>query len=214
VVSVVWFKRDLRVADHRPLARAAQSGPTVALYVYEPELIAARETDPSHYAFVDECLAELERALEQRGVRLTYRYGAMPDVLERLYSELGGFETLYAHEETGGGVSFARDRRVQSMVRCAERCVARNSAIRRLPAASLARRMGPSLGSTDERTAGAGAGANRRRSARIRTSAHARRTWVAAAAQTGGETRRYIGCTDRARGISDRTRRRISARHV
>jgi len=122
VVSVVWFKRDLRVADHRPLARAAQSGPTVALYVYEPELIAARETDPSHYAFVDECLPELERALEQRGVRLTYRYGAMPDVLERLYSELGGFETLYAHEETGGGVSFARDRRVRAW--CGARSVA------------------------------------------------------------------------------------------
>ena len=36
-VQVVWFKRDLRVNDHRPLARAAERGPIVGLWVYEPE---------------------------------------------------------------------------------------------------------------------------------------------------------------------------------
>ncbi|MFZ9965204.1 MAG: deoxyribodipyrimidine photo-lyase, partial [Terrimicrobiaceae bacterium] len=34
--QLVWFKRDLRVEDHRPLAEAAKRGPVVCLYVYEP----------------------------------------------------------------------------------------------------------------------------------------------------------------------------------
>ena len=34
-MQVVWFKRDLRVADHAPLANAAKSGQCLCLYVYE-----------------------------------------------------------------------------------------------------------------------------------------------------------------------------------
>ncbi len=31
--QVVWFKRDLRVADHAPLALAAEAGPVVPLFL-------------------------------------------------------------------------------------------------------------------------------------------------------------------------------------
>ncbi len=116
MASVVWFKRDLRTDDHRPLVEAARRGPVVALYVYEPELVAQPESDASHYRFVDECLAELERDLAGCGVRLTYRYGPMPDVLDALAAETR-FDALYSHEETGGAVSFARDRRVAAWCR-------------------------------------------------------------------------------------------------
>ena len=36
-VQLVWFKRDLRVNDHKPLWNAAAQGPCLCLYVYEPE---------------------------------------------------------------------------------------------------------------------------------------------------------------------------------
>ena len=117
MASIVWFKRDLRTRDHRPLLEAARAGPVVALYVYEPELIAQPETDPSHYVFIDECLAELERDLGACGIRLTLRYGAMPDVLDGLVAEIGPWDGLYSHEETGGARSFARDRRVAAWCR-------------------------------------------------------------------------------------------------
>ena len=35
-LSVVWFKRDLRVHDHAALAAAAAQGPVLCLYVVEP----------------------------------------------------------------------------------------------------------------------------------------------------------------------------------
>ena len=36
-LQLVWFKRDLRVVDHRPLVEAQQLGPVLPLYVVEPE---------------------------------------------------------------------------------------------------------------------------------------------------------------------------------
>ncbi|MGB1710716.1 MAG: deoxyribodipyrimidine photo-lyase, partial [Candidatus Puniceispirillaceae bacterium] len=36
IVEIVWYKRDLRVEDHAPLARAAASGAVIPLYILEP----------------------------------------------------------------------------------------------------------------------------------------------------------------------------------
>ena len=37
-LQIVWFKRDLRIVDHRPLAAAVERGLVLPLYVVEPEL--------------------------------------------------------------------------------------------------------------------------------------------------------------------------------
>ena len=37
-VQIVWFKRDLRTADHTPLLEASLRGPVLPLVVVEPEL--------------------------------------------------------------------------------------------------------------------------------------------------------------------------------
>ncbi len=110
-LQVVWFKRDLRVRDHRPLVEAAARGPVIALYVYEPELIEAPDCHATHLAFIDDCLAELDHSLRQRGVPLTLRVGRMPDLLERLH-RAHPIGTVWSHQETGNAVSFARDLRV------------------------------------------------------------------------------------------------------
>jgi deoxyribodipyrimidine photo-lyase len=116
-VNVVWFKRDLRIADHRPLVEAARRGPIVALYVYEPALLAQPEVDAAQVRFADDCLAELETALGALGGRVCYRAGEMLSVLEALWNETGGFEALYSHEETGSDASYARDRSVRAWCR-------------------------------------------------------------------------------------------------
>ena len=41
--NVVWFRNDLRVADHSPLVAAARRGPVVCLYIYEPDIMAAED---------------------------------------------------------------------------------------------------------------------------------------------------------------------------
>ena len=43
VAQCVWFKRDLRVIDHRPLNEAA--GAVLAIYIIEPAVIYAHDFD-------------------------------------------------------------------------------------------------------------------------------------------------------------------------
>ena len=112
MLSVVWFKRDLRVRDHAPLLAAAQRGALIALYIYEPELLHSPEFDPSHLEFIGVSLIELARDLEQLGGSLITRIGEASAIFERLHIETG-FTRLYSHMETGNAVSFARDRRVK-----------------------------------------------------------------------------------------------------
>jgi deoxyribodipyrimidine photo-lyase len=132
--QVVWFKRDLRIADHAPLARAAECGAVLPLYVYEPALISAADTAAQHIAFANECLAELAAALAQLGSPLVTRQGEMTAVLDELHRTLG-IATLWSHQETGNHLTYMRDRAVA--VWCRERSIpwielAQHGVVRRL----------------------------------------------------------------------------------
>ena len=37
MISLVWFKRDLRIDDHGPLAEAARQGAVLPVYIIEPD---------------------------------------------------------------------------------------------------------------------------------------------------------------------------------
>ena len=107
-LSVVWFKRDLRVTDHPPLTTAAERGPVIPLYIVEPSLHQAPDFDPRHWAFIRRSLHELRESLAGLGALLVVRVGEALPVLRTLYDETG-FDALYAHEETGNDLTFQRD---------------------------------------------------------------------------------------------------------
>ncbi len=115
-VQLVWFKRDLRVVDHAPLAEASRLGPVLPLYVVEPGLWREPDASGRQWAFLRESLVELRTALALLGAPLVVRTGEAVEVLEDLHSRLtiGG---LWAHEETGNLWTFARDRRVRAWAR-------------------------------------------------------------------------------------------------
>ncbi|MGD9774640.1 deoxyribodipyrimidine photo-lyase/cryptochrome family protein [Diaphorobacter sp.] len=109
--TVVWFKRDLRVHDHAPLAHAASQGRVLCLYVVEPRLWALPDCALQHYQFLRESLRDLALQLRACGAALQLAVGEVTEVLTRLHA-LQPFERLYAHEETGNGHTYARDRAV------------------------------------------------------------------------------------------------------
>jgi len=115
-VHVVWFKRDLRITDHRPLAAAAARGSVLPLFVAEPELWQQPDMAARHWAFARECLVELRQALAERGQPLVVRQGEVTAVLDRLH-HAEPIEALWSHQETGNGWTFARDRRVAAWCR-------------------------------------------------------------------------------------------------
>jgi len=115
-VQCVWFKRDLRVTDHRPLAEAASRGPVLAVYAIEPSVVGAAAFDALHWGFLRESLAELRERLRELGGDLIVRRGEAVEVLESL-REATGFWQLWSHEETGNAITFARDRAVADWAR-------------------------------------------------------------------------------------------------
>ncbi len=115
-VSIVWHKRDLRVADHAPLAEAASAGTVIPVYIYEPTILGAEEYEESWVEFLNECLAELEEEYAKHGGRLIRRLGDAVEILEDLRRETGAGR-LYSHEETGNAATYARDRRVKGWAR-------------------------------------------------------------------------------------------------
>lgn len=112
-VQLVWFKRDLRVDDHAPLAAAAERGPVLPVYVVEPELWRQPDAALRHQQFIAESLTDLDRALRSRGQGLIVRVGDVLEVFESLYQQFS-FTAIHAHEETGNGWTLARDRAVRA----------------------------------------------------------------------------------------------------
>jgi len=115
-VQVVWFKKDLRTGDHAPLLRAAERGPVLPLFIYEPEQLAHEEFAGHHLTHLNACLAELDGDLRALGTPLVVRVGEAVSVLEALSQQVG-IGGIWAHQETGNAVSYARDRRVRAWAR-------------------------------------------------------------------------------------------------
>lgn len=115
-VHIVWFKRDLRVFDHRPLAEAAARGPVLPLYVAEPEWWRGADMSGRQWAFAAECLAELRADLARLGQPLVIRVGDIVEILNDL-AAAQPIAGLWSHEETGNAWSYKRDRRVAAWAR-------------------------------------------------------------------------------------------------
>ncbi len=111
MLHIVWFKRDLRLSDHAPLAHAAARGLVLPLYVIEPDVFQADDFAHQHWGFIRESLVELRDDLHALGLPLIIRHGEMSTVLTDLKNEIGRF-ALASHEETGNDITFQRDRRV------------------------------------------------------------------------------------------------------
>jgi deoxyribodipyrimidine photo-lyase len=110
-VHLVWFKRDLRIRDHRPLVEACERGDVLCLYVHEPELLGTPGHGALQVGFINESLEELRQSLRALGGELTVRVGSMPEVLGAIHRE-HGITALYSHRETGNRIAYERDLRV------------------------------------------------------------------------------------------------------
>lgn len=114
--GVVWFKRDLRIQDHRPLAEAAKRGRVTCVYFIEPELWQSPDAAAQHYLFILESLRDLHTQLAKLGLKLNLLAGQATACLTRI-AQACPIDRLYAHEETGNDRTYARDKAVASWCR-------------------------------------------------------------------------------------------------
>lgn len=112
-MQIVWFKKDLRINDHEPLCLAAKKGPILPLYIFEPKLWQQKDNSYRHYAFLCECLEELDVSLRQLGQPLVIRVGEASHIFRKLNKEYR-LEGVWSHQETGNMWTYRRDQHVKA----------------------------------------------------------------------------------------------------
>ena len=111
VSTVVWFRRDLRLADHGPLTEACRRGAVLPLFVLDQQLLFHPETAVARVAFMLASLQALDQELRQRGGRLLVRWGDPAEELLKLV-RASGAEAVLAHTDSERLVGRVRDARV------------------------------------------------------------------------------------------------------
>lgn len=120
-VSVVWFKRDLRLTDHPPLQQAINLGyPLVLLFLVEPSVLADKHYSDRHWRFIWQSLEDLNQQLSVYDTQIHVVEDEAVAVFERLSHQVN-IRALFSHEEVGLDVTFRRDQQVADW--CAQRQV-------------------------------------------------------------------------------------------
>jgi deoxyribodipyrimidine photo-lyase len=96
--QLIWFRNDLRLADHAAVRAAAAAGPVVALYVLD-DAVPAEATPPdwqhgwamgsAQRWWLHHSLAALDADLRARGGSLVLRRGRAADVVPAVAAEAG-----------------------------------------------------------------------------------------------------------------------------
>ncbi|MBD0334392.1 MAG: deoxyribodipyrimidine photo-lyase [Cyanobacteria bacterium Co-bin13] len=109
--TLVWFRRDLRIADHEPLYRAAKRGAVIPVFVFDQALLHHPETGAARVAFLLGCLESLDGDLRSLGGRLILRSGDPVQVLPELVRETQA-EGIYAYTDCERIYGRVRDARL------------------------------------------------------------------------------------------------------
>ncbi|MFM8527582.1 MAG: cryptochrome/photolyase family protein [bacterium] len=105
-VSVVWFRRDLRVADHPALTTAVERGEVAAVFCLDDRLIHGRFASGPRTQFMLECLGELRASLEEIGTTLHVLEGRPDRQIPEFVETIGATELHFSRDLT----PFARKR--------------------------------------------------------------------------------------------------------
>ena len=118
-IDVVWFKRDLRIRDHAPLAQALRKGRRVLLlHTYEPQGLAHPTTSNRHLRFRWQAWTGLCAEVNALGwpVQTAVLLAPALEVFQYLHNSVG-IRALYSYEETGLAHTFDRDKEIDRWAR-------------------------------------------------------------------------------------------------
>ena len=104
--AIVWFREDLRLADHPALASAVESGrPVLCIYILDTESTGLRPPGGASRWWLHHSLAALDNDLRKIGGRLDIFHGAAQEVLERLADATGAASLVWTRRYDRAGVA-------------------------------------------------------------------------------------------------------------
>ena len=89
MLSIVWFRRDLRLRDNPTLAAAAAQGPVLPLYIHTPAEEGPGAPGGASRWWLHHSLQALQAELEAQGLKLLIRRGPAKAALLQLAAETG-----------------------------------------------------------------------------------------------------------------------------
>ena len=111
--NIVWYKKDLRITDHRPLLDASRSGSVLCVYFFEPDIMSGDDYHISHLKFTEENLENLSQELSAINGKLLILNCSALVGFQRLL-KIYDIKKVFSHEETGNNLSFKRDISIKS----------------------------------------------------------------------------------------------------
>ena len=113
-VSLVWLRRDLRLADNPALAQAKADGrPIIFLFHLDSERLERHDVDGIHIQWELDCLDNLREEIERKGGVVLFRFGQILNSLNEFHLQYN-IHTIYGNEESGLQWSWNRDKSVAS----------------------------------------------------------------------------------------------------
>lgn len=88
-LSIVWFRRDLRIADNPALYAAAERGRVIPVYIWSPEEDGAWSPGAASRWWLHHSLSRLGETLNKLGCPLVLRSGSSLDIIQELVSTHG-----------------------------------------------------------------------------------------------------------------------------
>lgn len=114
-INIVWFKRDLRLHDHEPLVKAANTeGETLLLYIFEPSVMQHYDSDIRHWRFVYESLMDINNRLKINDLEILICHNEADFVFEKLFENFT-IKNIFSYQEIGVNLTFDRDKHLKKL---------------------------------------------------------------------------------------------------
>jgi deoxyribodipyrimidine photo-lyase len=111
-VTVMWFKRDLRLRDNEALKIACEQKAAIALiYIIEPIMLDDKHMDTRHWRFILQSINDLNEQLAEFNSSIAILYGDALDVISQLHAKYQ-VKRIVSHQEVGLTHTYARDKAV------------------------------------------------------------------------------------------------------
>ena len=107
MATIVWFRKDLRLADHAALLAACADRAVIALYILDDTGPADSRMGGAARWWLHHSLAALDGALRAKGSRLILRRGAPADILPEVIAATAAQRVVWGRRYDAHGIATA-----------------------------------------------------------------------------------------------------------
>lgn len=98
-ISILWFRRDLRLADNAALYHALRGDyPVLPLFIFDKNILDKLPKDDARVTFIYQTIEELKKELQQQGSDLLVKYGEPEKIWPEVLKEYNIKEVYTNHD--------------------------------------------------------------------------------------------------------------------